>query len=99
MPDKNVMAVEVAWATPDQQVLLKLEVPAGTSARKAVKLSGMDDCIEAQARDIDSLPLGVFGQAVADDYQLQPGDRVEIYRPLHRDPREARRLRARSRQN
>jgi putative ubiquitin-RnfH superfamily antitoxin RatB of RatAB toxin-antitoxin module len=36
-------------------------------------------------------PLGVFGRVVADDYGVQAGDRVEIYRPLEREPREARR--------
>ncbi len=41
--------------------------------------------------DADGLVLGVFGQRVPDDYALQPGDRVEIGRPLIRDPREMRR--------
>jgi hypothetical protein len=36
------------------------------------------------------LTLGIFGEAVADERVLQAGDRVEIYRPLQHEPREAR---------
>ena len=42
--------------------------------------------------DIARLTLGVYGEVVADDYVVQPGDRVEIYRPLLNEPREQRRL-------
>lgn len=41
-------------------------------------------------------PCGVWGKRVAEDYLLRAGDRVEIYRPLLADPKEARRRRARS---
>jgi len=44
--------------------------------------------------DVNALPLGIFGEAVADDCVLRAGDRVEIYRPLANDPRELRRLQA-----
>lgn len=40
-------------------------------------------------------PCGVWGRRVAEDYVLRAGDRVEIYRPLLADPKEARRRRAR----
>lgn len=41
-------------------------------------------------------PCGVWGKRVAEDYLLRAGDRVEIYRPLQADPKEARRRRART---
>jgi putative ubiquitin-RnfH superfamily antitoxin RatB of RatAB toxin-antitoxin module len=44
--------------------------------------------------DLNSCALGVFGKAVADDYELVDGDRIEIYRPLIADPKEVRRQRA-----
>jgi putative ubiquitin-RnfH superfamily antitoxin RatB of RatAB toxin-antitoxin module len=42
--------------------------------------------------DVLNCPIGVFGKEVAPDYAVQAGDRVEIYRDLLHDPREARRL-------
>ncbi len=47
--------------------------------------------------DLERAPLGVFGRSCADDTVLRAGDRVEIYRPLQIDPKEARRRRARGR--
>ena len=38
--------------------------------------------------------IGIFGKRVTLDKILKEGDRIEIYRPLIRDPKEARRLRA-----
>lgn len=89
----DTIKVEVACARPERQRVLPVTVPAGTGARAAVHLSG----IAADFPEIDaaSAPIGIFGVAVADDHVLRPGDRVEIYRPLRMDPREARRLRAR----
>lgn len=84
--------VEVAWALPDAQTLLALEVPAGTTAAGAVTLSG----IRARHPEIPAdAPLGVFGRAVAGGSVLRDGDRVEIYRPLPADPKETRRRLAR----
>ena len=91
--------VEVAYALPTRQRLVALQVPLGTTAREAVKLSAIaDDFPEIR---VDEDPLGIFGQALgvrgmpaADEYQLQEGDRVEIYRPLIADPKEARKKRA-----
>ncbi|MXW72788.1 MAG: RnfH family protein [Gammaproteobacteria bacterium] len=84
------IAIEVSYALPGAQRVLTLRVPAGSTARRAVVLS----CIDALFPEIEaaSCPLGVFGAAVADDYRLQHGDRLEVYRPLENDPMEARRL-------
>ena len=86
------IAIEVSYAVPGAQRVLSLRVPSGSTARRAVLLS----CIDALFPEIDaaSCPLGVFGTAVGDDYRLEDGDRLEIYRPLENDPMEARRLAA-----
>lgn len=88
------MRVEVAYARPDRQWLIPLEVAPGASARDAVEQSGiLQECPEIDAQ---ALQLGVFGEACDPGTVLRAGDRVEIYRPLQVDPREARRARART---
>lgn len=85
-------AIEVSYAVPGAQRVLSLRVPSGCTARRAVLLS----CIDALFPEIDaaSCPLGVFGTAVGDEYRLEDGDRLEVYRPLENDPMDARRLAA-----
>ena len=82
---------------PDQQYRADLMVPVGTKAREAVQLALAADFVSHGNIDIDPLsaPLGVFNELVDDDYVLNDGDRVEIYRPLQQDPKELRRQRAR----
>ena len=41
--------------------------------------------------DLDALQVGIWGRVVSREQPLNDGDRVELYRPLQRDPREARR--------
>ena len=92
MSDEQKMNVEVAYALPHSQRIVELSVAAGTTAREAVIQSGIDKSypeIDLQAAD-----LGVFGKSVKDAYELQSGDRVEIYRPLEIDPKESRKQRA-----
>lgn len=86
------IAIEVSYAVPGAQRVLPLRVPPGCPARRAVLLS----CIDALFPEIDaaSCPLGVFGTAVGDEYRLEDGDRLEVYRPLENDPMDARRLAA-----
>ena len=86
------IAIEVCYALPGAQRVLSLRVPSGCTARRAILLS----CIDALFPEIDAAncPLGVFGTAVADEYRLEDGDRLEVYRPLENDPMEARRLAA-----
>lgn len=81
--------VEVAYARPERQLILKLEVPRGTTAIEALRLSGIEE--EFPEIDPDKNRLGVFGKLCKPDRVLSPGDRVEVYRPLLADPRAARR--------
>ncbi len=87
-----MIAIEVACALPDQQVVKALVVPVGCTAREAVERSEIAAAFPAL--DMASLALGIYSQLVSDDYVLAEGDRVELYRPLLLDPKEARRQRA-----
>jgi hypothetical protein len=85
------MAVEVAYATPGRQLIVKLQVPPGTTVAQAIELSAIrDQFAEIQAQPV----VGIFSRKVALDHPLSAGDRVEIYRPLMADPKEARRQKA-----
>lgn len=82
--------IEVVYGLPDRQALYRLQVADGTTARQAVLQSPvLKDFPDA---DIHA-PIGIFGKMVKDDTVLQEFDRVELYRPLLADPKEARRKR------
>ncbi len=92
MADRPRLTIEVAYALPERQRVVEIEVAPGTSARVAARQSGLDAEFDL---DLDSVPLGVWGQPVDDAHVLSDGDRLELYRPLLMDPREMRRRRAR----
>ena len=87
--------VEVAYAEAGRQTLVELEVPEGTTVAQAIALSG----IEATYPHINirEMQIGIFGTVVPRTALLGEGDRVEIYRPLTTDPKEARRRRSKRR--
>ncbi|AKA82663.1 RnfH family protein [Pseudomonas synxantha] len=89
-----MVEIEVVYAAVDRQVLLAVTMPVGTSLRAAVLASGIAEHFPQLM--LADCPLGIFGKVVADaDVRaVQPGDRIEIYRPLLADPKEVRRLRA-----
>lgn len=86
------MRVEVVYARADAQTLLEIDLPPGATAGEAVTESG----ILARHPEIEwpGAPIGIFGRRVEPGHLLREGDRVEIYRPLIADPKEARRRRA-----
>jgi putative ubiquitin-RnfH superfamily antitoxin RatB of RatAB toxin-antitoxin module len=90
----DVINVEVAFALPTQQKIIALQVSAGTSVFDAVVQSGITHVFPQINPESD--PMGVFGKSVRDPKttELKEGDRVEIYRPLIADPKEARARRA-----
>ena len=92
-PEAAQVRVEVVYALPERQSLIAVSLPRPATARQAVVASGLlQRYPEIQ---LDQLTLGVFGTVVVHDHALRDGDRVEIYRPLEIDPREARRRLAR----
>ena len=93
--DVELIAVEVAYATPAKQLIIAVSVPLGTTAYEAVLLSG----IQQKFDDIDPAKnaMGIFSKLLDGkirptprEYVLQSRDRVEIYRPLLLDPKQAR---------
>lgn len=85
------LAVEIAYAGPEGQVVLALSVPSGTTVWEAVERAR--DGLPAGVAP-DPARLGIFAKKVPADRVLEEGDRVELYRPLTLDPMEARRRRA-----
>lgn len=99
MTDIEPIAVEVAYALPNKQKIIRVLVEPGTTAYVAACKSKMTDYFPDL--DIENAKMGIFGQSLgtkglkpAKEYVLQEGDRVEIYRPLISDPKEVRRRRA-----
>lgn len=86
------MKVEVAYATPDMQRIFTVYVLPGSTIEAVIDRSGVLDIFP----DIDLLKqkIGVFSQQKKLSDIVFDGDRIEIYRPLTIDPKEARRKRA-----
>ncbi len=88
----DMINVEVVYALPHEQVLLKVKLPAGATVAEAVRASGV---VEKHPEiDLARNKLGVYGKLTKADAPLRDRDRVEIYRPLIADPKEIRRKRA-----
>jgi putative ubiquitin-RnfH superfamily antitoxin RatB of RatAB toxin-antitoxin module len=86
------LRVEVVYALPAGEDCVALELPAGATALDALRASGV---LERHPEiDLRRHRLGIYGKAVAGHAPLADGDRVEVYRPLVLDPKEARRRRA-----
>ncbi len=86
-----MLEIEVVYGLPDKQVLKKMNVQNGCTAREAVCQSGLDEIFSEL--DLQTAPLGIFGKSVKSETLLRDKDRIEIYRPLLIDPKEARRKR------
>lgn len=87
------LRVEAAYATPARQVIRALEVQTGTTVEEVVRRSGLLG--EFPEIDLGVNRVGIFGSLVNLKTLVADGDRVEIYRPLQVDPKDARRGRAR----
>lgn len=88
----RIITVEVAYALPERQKIIALQVAEGTAAEQAVWDSGIVSFFPEL--DFESVDIGIFGKKIKRDQVLKAGDRVEIYRPLIADPKEVRRRRA-----
>jgi len=89
----ELIEVEVAYARPEVQFLVALQVAAGTTAEQAVRQSGVLE--RFPEIDLDRQAVGLFARVCALQQVLREGDRVEIYRPLKIDPKALRRQAAR----
>lgn len=92
------LRVSVAIALPDWQVVLPLELAHGATVAEALRaarpLAERAGLPSGAGLDWELGAVGIFGLACARSQELREGDRVELYRPLATDPKEARRRRA-----
>ena len=84
--------IEIVYALPDNQVLKCLLVPEGTTVAQAITLSGLTDLFPEI--NLTKNKIGIFSKFAKPETILRHHDRIEIYRPLIVDPKEARRKRA-----
>jgi putative ubiquitin-RnfH superfamily antitoxin RatB of RatAB toxin-antitoxin module len=92
VPNDEYLGVEIAYALPESQVLIVIEVIPGTTAQEAIEDSGILQ--RFPHIDLSSQKIGIFGKVVELNRVLKSGDRVEIYRALIAEPKDARRRRA-----
>ncbi|MGN2246137.1 RnfH family protein [Frateuria sp. GZRR35] len=85
------ISVEVVLALPERTLLRQLVLASGSTVGDAIAAAQLGD----ESVRIDLQRVGVFGRRVPPEHRLRDGDRVEIYRVLMVDPKEARRRRAR----
>ena len=90
MPDK--ILVEVAYALPEEQVIISIKVPTKFNVKQAIERSGVQK--KFPSIDLSKNKVGIFGKKTTLDHLLKDRDRIEIYRPLILDPKEMRRKRA-----
>lgn len=83
--------LSVCYAKPDYVFVKDIEVPAGTTIAAAIVGSGLQqECPEV---DPSTMRVGIFGKLKTPETVVREGDRVEVYRPLTADPKQARRKR------
>ena len=92
MAKADSITVEVAYADPGEQLILRLDVAPDTTVQEAIEQSG----ILERFPEIDpaKMKTGIFGKLKKTSQTLREGDRVEIYRPLIADPKQVRKERA-----
>lgn len=98
MPERRIN-IQICFAGADRVLLKALTVDAGTTLGQALALSGVSkeagvDLSTGLSADHSSYRTGIYGKLKSADTVLRDRDRVEIYRPLRADPKEARRRRA-----
>ena len=92
-PAERQLTVEVVYALPAEQVLLSVTLPFGSTVRDALERAGIHrHCPEIE---LSTCRVGIYGKACSRDNVLTDGDRVEIYRSLSAEPKQARHARVR----
>ena len=88
----EILNVEVCYALPDKQLLVKVKLPEGATLQQALEASGI--LAKHPEIDLKKNKFGIFAKLSKLDSVLRDRDRVEIYRPLIADPKEVRKQRA-----
>jgi len=87
----TTIRVEVVYADAQKQIVRSAEVTADATVEQAIRASAIREALPA---GFVPASIGIFGRVVAADSPLRDGDRIELYRPLKIDPKQARRRRA-----
>lgn len=90
--ERNGIAVEVVYALPGKASVVELQLSRGATIGRAIEQSGLLE--QFPEINLERNRVGIFSKPASLDTPLKNGDRVEIYRPLRVDPKEARRRRA-----
>ena len=85
------MRISIAFATTERRQEVAAELPEGVTLQEGLLL--LADEIEKLAGDVTPAVIGVWGKVRPPHYVLRDGDRLEFYRPLKADPKQARRTR------
>jgi putative ubiquitin-RnfH superfamily antitoxin RatB of RatAB toxin-antitoxin module len=91
LSDQQIM-VEVAYALPNEQLIIPISIPLGANAEAAIRASGILN--KFPEIDLNVNQIGIFSKLSKLDAPLRNLDRIEIYRALIADPKEARKQRA-----
>jgi uncharacterized protein len=86
------ITIEVVYALPHEQTVIALKLPPGSTVAQAIAESRL--ALRYPKLDLTRAKVGIYGRFVSADTVLGNGDRVEIYRALLADPKQARRRRA-----
>lgn len=86
--EKQMLSVEVAYALPDRQSLICIEVAPGCTVEQAIRQSGILKLYPDI--DLEKNAVGIWNTRKKLNDTLRDRDRVEIYRPLIADPKEVR---------
>ncbi len=92
MNAEQTWRVEVVYATPARQEVTEVSVRPGATVEQVIRASGL--LARFPEIDLTRQRVGIFGETARLQDAVRNGDRVEIYRPLVADPKEARRKRA-----
>jgi putative ubiquitin-RnfH superfamily antitoxin RatB of RatAB toxin-antitoxin module len=84
----ELLHIEVVFAGVDGALRKSVQVEQGATVSDALRMSEI--AADLGVGEIDPAHVGVFGRAAGPATLLRDGDRVEIYRPLNVDPKEAR---------
>lgn len=88
----DMITVEVAFALPERQALLTLEVASDTCVEQIIRQSGILQ--QFPQINLSEQKVGIWSRPVKLSDTAKEGDRIEIYRPLIADPKDLRRRRA-----
>ena len=92
----NIIEVEILYALPDSVFLKKIKIHKNATIEEAILHSQV--MTRYPEIDLTRCKVGIFSKIFPLNHTLKANDRVEIYRPLQADPKQARLKRAQKQQ-